>query len=326
MADGAMPYTAIHRSGLLTASDSTEKNDKTGITGTIFDIDSFSVHDGPGIRMAVYFKGCPLRCAWCHSPESQTRNRELVFIADRCTSCGACVEACPESVHSVGENRHAIDRTRCITCGACVEVCPAAALQIKGYDVTSTEVVRRAKRLTPFFRNSNGGVTLTGGEVCLQPDFACEILERCRKADIHTAVETSGFAPTPIILRIADLSDLILYDLKLADDTTHRRHTGQGNLLILENLMKLPADRVIVRTPLIPGITDTVTNIESIAHLAVDAGVSKLELLPYNTSAAAKYEWLGREYTVTETARDEGYLDSLVTVASIEGLEVSVSR
>ena len=263
--------------------------------GIVFDIDTFAVHDGPGIRMAVYQKGCPLECAWCHSPESQSFDPELIFLKDRCTMCGTCVAACQENVHIISDDRHKLNRAACTMCGACTASCPTGALAVKGFSIDSSEIVDRAKRLKPFFRHSGGGITLTGGEVTAQPEFAVEILKRCSSEGIHTAVETCGACGWDTLRPIADRSDLILYDIKLADTAEHRRWTGADNHNILENLRRLAAHKVCVRVPLIPGITDSAENLNSVEDLAAAAGISQVEHLPFNESAVAKYEWLGRQ-------------------------------
>jgi len=149
------------------------------VVGQVFDLDTFAIHDGPGIRLTVYLKGCPLSCAWCHSPESQSAERQLVIARDRCAYCGACVEACPAGAHKVVEGAHTIERAVCLACGRCVEACPQGALAIKGFAITAEEVIQRAVRLKPFFRYSGGGITLTGGEVTQQPDFTEAILKGC---------------------------------------------------------------------------------------------------------------------------------------------------
>lgn len=262
--------------------------------GLVFDIDSFAVHDGPGIRLAVYLKGCPLSCAWCHSPESQNSAPELVYMQERCTYCGACVEVCEEGVHRIADGSHELERHRCTNCGACVAACPAGALEIKGRLMEAEEVAAKALRLKPFFDHSGGGITLTGGEVTAQPDFAREILQICRKEGIHTAIETCGAAPWEVLKSVADYTDLVLFDIKLADPSAHEAWTGVDNRIILENLKKLEADKIIIRTPMIPGVTDADSNIEGVRLIAVEAGVKDIEFLPYNESAAAKYEWLGR--------------------------------
>ncbi|MDP6380537.1 MAG: glycyl-radical enzyme activating protein, partial [Phycisphaerae bacterium] len=276
--------------------------------GIIFDIDTFAVHDGPGIRMAVYLKGCPLRCAWCHSPESQSAAPELVFFRDRCAACGACVEVCPSGVHEIQDRKHILAMAKCRACARCTLACPRSALAIKGYTVTAEDVVGRARRLQPFFDHSGGGITLTGGEVTAQADFAAAILAGCRDEEIHTAIETCGACDWPVLEGLADLADLVLYDLKLIDDALHRQWAGTTNRRILENARRLGGRNVQVRVPLIPRVTDTEENLRAIFAFMNEAGLGRVALLPYNPAAKAKYEWLGREYKIEAEPQDQSQL------------------
>lgn len=287
--------------------------------GIIFDVDTFAVHDGPGVRMAVYLKGCPLACKWCHSPESQAAAPELIFVRGRCTLCGACGYVCPQGAHRV-ETDHVIDRGKCVACGRCVEECPHGALAIKGYRVPASSLVRRAERLRPFLRHYGGGVTLTGGEVASQPEFAAAVLAGCRTAGIHTAIETSGACRWPVLKNLLQHADLVLYDLKIMDEETHRRWTGVSNRQILENAARLNGREVQVRVPLIPGITDTEDNLAAIFDFMRDNRLRRAALLPYNPSSAAKYEWLGIPYEFDARPQSAEQLAELVALARRRGI------
>lgn len=290
------------------------------IVGLLTDFDTFAIHDGPGIRATYYLKGCPLSCAWCHSPETQGRERELIFVRERCILCGACVEACERGVHRLSGDVHSIARELCRACGACVMSCTTGALSLKGYEMTAAEAIARAVRLKPFFQHSGGGVTLTGGEVTLQPDWAEAVLAGCQAAGIHTAIETSGACAWSVLERLLAHTDLILYDLKLMDDAAHRRWVGASNRQILENAARLTGRSVQVRVPMIPKITDTDENLRAILRFMADAGLRSVALLPYNEAAGAKYEWLGQEYRVQGARQSPAFLHEVVEMAQRMGI------
>ena len=262
-------------------------------TGLVFDIRKFSVHDGPGIRTTVFLKGCPLRCWWCHNPESQSRQPELILRPQRCISCGACVDVCPEDA---APGRAA---SSCRRCGACVDVCAAEARRMAGRAMTVTEVMADLRQDRPFYDQSGGGVTVSGGEPLEQPDFLRELLSACHDEGFHTAVDTHGHAPWDVVASILPVTDLLLFDVKLMDDERHREYTGVSNRLILENLRRLGhANTAIrIRVPIVPGHTDDAENLRAIATLAASLdNVQGIDLLPYHAMAASKYERLGRPY------------------------------
>ena len=257
--------------------------------GRIFNLQRFSLQDGPGLRTTVFLKGCPLACAWCHNPESQAVERVALIQETRCLVCGACARACPGGV--------------CGHCLACVAACPSGARQMLGRDLEVAELVREALRDRIFFDQSGGGVTLSGGEPLVQAGFVAEALRALRAQGVHTALDTCGLAPREILLDTAALADLVLYDLKHLDDASHCAWTGAGNQAILANLQALarvhPALRV--RVPVIPGVNDDAGNLEATARFVAGLGAPvPVDLLPYHGTGAAKFARLGRSYPLDQ--------------------------
>jgi pyruvate formate lyase activating enzyme len=271
--------------------------------GWIFNIQRYSVRDGPGIRTTVFFKGCPLACWWCHNPESHSFHPEPVYFADRCRTCGECVEICPEhAIHRV-DGHIVTDTWRCRRCGTCVEICSAAAREIAGHRVSVREVLAEIERDVVFFDESGGGVTLSGGEPLSQPRFAAAILDACNERRIHTVLETCGFSPPALFSRIAAKAALVLYDLKLIDPQKHRHYTGASNEWILENLKAIAdCDRLLVRIPLVPGVNDSDSDADDFAGFLSEAQIRRVEVLPYHRFGAEKYRRLGKQYPLDTLA------------------------
>jgi pyruvate formate lyase activating enzyme len=283
---------------------SSEKRSDAVATGTVFDIRRYSIHDGPGIRTAVFFKGCPLKCWWCHNPESQSRDVEMMFRESRCIRCGACVDTCAEGALSWENETVVIDSDRCTLCGACAETCYAQAREVIGREMTVAAVMAEVARDITFYDESGGGVTFSGGEPLSQPDFLLALLRACQGQGIHTAVDTCGFAAWKVLDRIRPYVDVFLYDLKLMDDASHRRFTGVANKQILANLRALSSQghAIILRVPIIPGINDDEEAIRQIGAFAGTlAHLNEIDLLPYHHIGMDKYARLNKTYQLSGT-------------------------
>ncbi|WP_224962213.1 glycyl-radical enzyme activating protein [Geomonas subterranea] len=256
-------------------------------SGIVFNVQRYSLHDGPGIRTTVFLKGCPARCWWCHNPESQTSSPQTAWSQSRCISCDACLLACHEGLQP---------REACRACGDCAEACPTGARELLGSEMTAEQVLHNILKDRMFFEDSGGGATFSGGEPLCQPAFLKTLLSACRAQGIHTAVDTAALCPTETLLDLAPLVDLFLFDLKCASDTLHHQGTGVGNGLILDNLEQLGRvhRNIWIRIPVVPGFNDTTEEMDALAGLAARAaGVRQVWLLPYHGSWAAKPARLG---------------------------------
>ncbi|HET6455980.1 MAG TPA: glycyl-radical enzyme activating protein [Armatimonadota bacterium] len=265
--------------------------------GLIFDIQRFSLHDGPGIRTTVFLKGCPLSCVWCHNPESRSSAPEIAFYRAKCIGCGRCVEACPNDALGFGEER--IDRAKCRVCGECVQVCPSEAVQMAGRVTTISEILGVAMRDQPFYTRSGGGVTLSGGEPLHQFEFSHSLLAALKDHGLHTAVETCGLSPWERIAGLLPFTDLFLYDIKVVSSTKHQELCKADNSTILDNARKLAAKdvEIVFRTPIIPGLNDTPDDLRRLGEFILSLpGERKLELMPYHRIGSGKYEALGERY------------------------------
>ena len=297
------------------------------MTGVVFDIAHWSGHDGPGIRSVVFFKGCPLRCAWCHNPESQRYEPELLFLQTKCILCDRCMAACPSGARQRANGEMATDRARCDNCGRCAEACYTEALEVSGRRMSVRQVLDEIAEDAVFFRNSGGGVTLSGGEPLAQPSFAAGIVCGCAELGIHVAVETCGCVPWSALSGIAPHVDLFLYDLKVMDPARHRRCTGISNELALDNLGRLALLRkpIQVRVPLIPGYTDDDENLAAICQYAGRLGLQRIAFLPYNPTTGAKYGWLERDCAVAAvTTQSQERLEGIRALGQSYGLVVQI--
>jgi pyruvate formate lyase activating enzyme len=269
--------------------------------GCIFNIQRFSIHDGPGIRTTIFFKGCPLNCWWCHNPESQNFNKELVFLSNRCVGCGTCVNTCPIEAVSIINNKAVYDRDICNLCGECVEKCPANAVEFAGRFVSVNDILHEVKKDILFYDESNGGVTLSGGEPLAQVDFLVELVKCLKEEDINVAIDTSGYAPWEKIEKLASMVDLFLYDVKFIDDKKHIKYTGVSNKTILSNmekLVKIGSTTVAPRVPLIPGINDDEKELQDFADFLSKINLNTVNILPYHDHGRDKYNRLGRNYKI----------------------------
>ena len=267
--------------------------------GIIFDIKRYAIHDGPGIRTTVFFKGCPFACPWCHNPEGIDRDPRVIYRKDMCIGCLECVDACPELTLSPGPGGIRTDETCCKQCGACVKACPAGAREMAGTRETVDSLMEIIRKDVPFFDTSGGGVTFSGGESLAQAEFLIEMLTACGKEVIHRALDTTGYTDPRTLERVARRTDILLFDLKFMDAEKHRHFTGVSNEQILKNLETLArsGSRVIVRIPLIPGINDDEDNISSTAaFLNSLPQLESVHILPYHDFQKSKYDKFSMNY------------------------------
>jgi pyruvate formate lyase activating enzyme len=264
----------------------------------LFDIQRFSISDGPGIRTTVFLKGCPLRCLWCHNPESQSPEREILFSPERCIGCGWCFSVCPQHCHSMIGGTHVFNREHCIRCGRCAERCYAEALTVSGVTESVEAVMDEVLKDRLLYGNSGGGLTVSGGEPLAQPEFTRALCSAAREAGIHVCLDTSGYGPWESLEALLPFVDLFLYDVKTVLDEHHRKLTGVGNQLILKNLRTLDArgKQTVLRCPLIPGVNDSDEELRGIADLANELkNVRAIDVEPYLPLGLGKSRRLGRE-------------------------------
>ena len=313
------------------------------LTGKFYDIQGFSVHDGPGIRLTLFMKGCPLRCPWCHSPESQAFHTELNWMEIKCVGlekCGRCLNVCPHNAIFPGKFKGAldgsgdiqlpdVDRSLCDNCGECAKACTAKALYLCGTDYTLDEIMERVHRDMPFFKRSGGGVTISGGECLCQPEFTLAILKKCREEGVHTAVDTTGFVSWEVIESILPYTDVFLYDIKGIDSDLHKQVIGVPNELILENARKIAQNngKFQIRIPVMPMYSDSVEVFDAIGKFIVELGdsVDVVQILPYHKLGTVKWERLQTKQAIFEaTPPSDELLEARKAQLEAMGLNVII--
>ena len=301
-----------------------------GREGMIFNIQRFSLHDGPGIRTTVFLKGCPLRCAWCSNPESQNPLPELLYRSQKCLKCRTCEGVCKRGAIGFKDDTLFLDRALCDRCEDCVNACIGGALEITGKRMTVEEVVDEVCRDEAFYNNSGGGVTLSGGEPLFQPDFTLNLLRKCREQGLRTCLDTCGLAPWDTLARVLAYTDLILFDLKHTDPGSHLEGTGAGNERIMDNLKRLTStagNRVWIRIPVIRNFNDSEPFFGNVATILRGTTVEKVSLLGYHEWGKSKYAALGREYPLDGVGPySEGSLEPYKHFLESQGFHVDIDR
>lgn len=297
---------------------------RKGKSGYVFNIQRYSLHDGPGIRTVVFLKGCPLRCRWCSNPESQKPLPELAYNTSKCIGCNGCSRCNTSCVFgAIGNNESGcihINRDNCRSCFKCVEQCPSKALHIFGREMHVSEIIKTVEADSAFYARSGGGLTISGGEPLMQSDFVVELVKEAKKHRIDTTMETCGYAPWEIVKSVAEnLSSSIIYDIKSMNSAKHKQYTGVANELIVNNLIRLrhefPKLNILVRTPVIPGFNDSKSDISAIVDFISTLPNTSYALLPYHRLGQQKYEYLGRVYPLGDARLNMELLQELISLA-----------
>ncbi len=295
---------------------------------TIFNIQKYSLHDGPGIRTTVFFKGCPLSCKWCHNPESLSKEIQIIRNEGSCRMCGSCIIACPSKALKMTTDNIEFDRYKCISCGNCEDVCYHDAIKIVGKEMLVDEVLKEILKDRIFYEESGGGVTFSGGEPLMQSKFLIELAKRCKFAGIHTTLDTSGFSKWETLENVIKYIDLILFDLKIVDDEKHIEFVGSSNKLIIDNLKKLKEKNVdiFLRLPIIKGINDSMTDAEEVLEvIRGNENIKQINLLEYHKMGMEKYPRLGKKYELTGDEKpDKETIDGLKNFYEKAGYKVVI--
>ena len=305
-------------------------SDKQKFSGLIFDIKRYAINDGPGIRTTIFLKGCPLSCRWCHNPESRSLKIEKMYSQAKCIGCQKCIEVCSQKACTFTSQGIITNKELCIVCGDCAQDCPAKATEMSGYSISVNNIMAVLEKELIFFDQSGGGVTFSGGEPLLFPEFLIMLLDACKESGIHRTVDTSGYAKTDVLLDVAKHVDLFLYDLKIMDPAKHKKFNGVNNEIILDNLRQLAKSKVdiIIRMPLIKGVNDDKKNIDGTANFINELSLKhkKIDLLPYHEIAHHKLKKLGQDYNSKGmTAPDNKKLDRIISQFKAHGIEARIN-
>jgi pyruvate formate lyase activating enzyme len=298
----------------------------------VTNLQGYSIHDGPGIRTVIFFKGCGLECRWCSNPECISPQPEVGFIQNLCTKCGKCAGTCPAGALTYEEGSYPrINHQQCTGCGVCSSACSYKALALYGKPMNADEIFDTVSRDKMFYDASGGGVTVSGGEALLQPQLVQDVFEKCRRAGIHTCIETSGFAAESALRQVLPYTDYFLYDLKLMDTDKHRQYTGKPNSLILDNarVVAESGTKTLFRMPLVPGVNDDALNIRETAGFLHSLGkkYSHIELMPYHRLGKGKYDSLDKPYHLSGLPAPElEHIESVKKSFEADGIECTISK